>query len=768
MHLPDMITDLAVMLLSAGVITILFKKLKQPLILGYILAGFLISPYFPMFFTAGDMDSIALWSEIGVIILMFHIGLEFNLHKLAEMGATALLSAIVKMAGVLLTGILLGTLLGLSSMNSIFLGVMLSISSTAVIQKSFEEAGVKNENYAQLVMGSLIIEDIVAIFMMVVLSTISVRQNVEGDQLITSLGLMICYLIVWLILGIWFLPAFLNKVMKFMNDEMLLILSLGLCFGMVLIANKLGFSAELGAFLSGSLLAGTIHAERVEHLSKGIKDMFVSIFFLSVGMKVDPEAIVSYAPTILLIVVVAVISKMIFSSLGMLLSGQTFGTAIKSGFSLAPIGEFSFIIASLGISLGVMAPYLYPIIVSAAVITTFLTPFLIKKSETVITALKKILPSSLLDRLADYTSSSQTEDAKDKDWNHYIKSYFSRTLIYGVLMLVTAIAGIRLLEPALHALLPGFGAKLATCIAIYLIIGMFVRPMLNPHNNTFTALWLKHKANHLPLLALNAIKLLLITGIAMIPLVLFFHLHPLLICIPVGVGALAMAKSHFMYTPYLRLETQFLRNLNERILDQAELEDGKQHSWLDRELHIISLIAPDDADFLNKPLKDLQWGKRFNVYVVKIRHKGKQTILPGPKATIHAGDKVFVIGELKAIENFYTLVKMTPTKKPRTLETFMKSGYPDPDNALAICAIRLNGTENFVNKPLHSGVIRDRWHCAVLGLQKNGYPIIMPDINTILHKGDLVWIMGSNANVGALMAEGAIAEAYEGAVEDTK
>ena len=263
MHLPDMITDLAVMLLTAGVITILFKKLKQPLILGYILAGFLISPYFPMFFTAGDMDSIALWSEIGVIILMFHIGLEFNLHKLAEMGATALLSAIVKMAGVLLTGILLGTLLGLSSMNSIFLGVMLSISSTAVIQKSFEEAGVKNENYAQLVMGSLIIEDIVAIFMMVVLSTISVRQNVEGDQLITSLGLMICYLIVWLILGIWFLPAFLNKVMKFMNDEMLLILSLGLCFGMVLIANKLGFSAELGAFLSGSLLAGTIHAERV-------------------------------------------------------------------------------------------------------------------------------------------------------------------------------------------------------------------------------------------------------------------------------------------------------------------------------------------------------------------------------------------------------------------------------------------------------------------------------------------------------------------------
>lgn len=768
MHLPDMIIDLAVMLLTAGVITILFKKLKQPLILGYILAGFLISPYFPMFFTANDVEAIALWSEIGVIILMFHIGLEFNLHKLAEMGATAVLSAIVKMSGVLLTGILLGTLLGFSSMNSIFLGVMLSISSTAVIQKSFEETGVKNENYAQLVMGSLIVEDIVAIFMMVVLSTISVRQNVEGEALITSLCLMICYLIVWLILGIYLLPAFLNKVMKLMTDEMLLILSLGLCFGMVLIANKLGFSAELGAFLAGSLLAGTIHAERVEHLSKGIKDMFVSIFFLSVGMKVDPDAIVSYAPTILLIVVVAIISKMIFSSLGMLLSGQALDTAIKSGFSLAPIGEFSFIIASLGISLGVMAEHLYPIIVSAAVITTFLTPFLIKKSNQVIKVLRKNLPASLLDKIDTYTSSSQTEDAKDKDWNIYIKRYFSRLIIYGVLMLVTVIAGIRLLEPVLQGLLPGFTAKLITCAGIYIVIGMFIRPMLNPHNNTFTALWLKRRANHLPLLALNAIKLLVITGIAMIPLMQFFHLHPLTICLPVGIGALAMAKTRFMCTPYLRLETQFLRNLNERILDQAELEGGKQQAWLDRELHIISLIAPESADFLGKSLKSLQWGKRFNVYVVKIRHKGKQTILPGAKTVIHPGDKVFVLGELKAIENFYTLVKMEPTKPPRTLEIFMNSGYPDPDNALAICAIKINGTESFANKPLLNGQIRNKWHCVVLGLQQDGYPIIIPNVNTVLRKGDLVWVMGSNNNVGALMAESCSEETVEEAMEDTK
>lgn len=768
MHLPHMITDLAVMLLTAGVITIIFKKIKQPLILGYILAGFLISPYFPMFFTASDVEAITLWSEIGVIILMFHIGLEFNLHKLAKMGATAILSAVIKMTGVLLTGILLGTIMGFSNMNSLFLGVMLSISSTAVIQKSFEEVGVKQEKYAQLVMGSLIIEDIVAIFMMVVLSTISVSQNVAGDELVSRLSMMICYLIVWLILGIYLLPAFLNKVIKLMNDEMLLIVSLGLCFGMVLVANKLGFSAELGSFLAGSLLAGTIHAERVEHLSKGIKDMFVSIFFLSVGMKVDPNAIVTYAPLILLIVVAAIISKLIFSTLGMLFSGQTLDTAVKSGFSLAPIGEFSFIIASLGVSLGVMDDFLYPIIVSAAVITTFLTPFLIRKSNRCVITLKNKLPNSWVDKLDKYTSVSQEDDDKDTDWNTYIKTFLSRTSIYSVLMLVTSVAGIRLLYPALNDMTTVFTAKVISCVMIYLVVGLFIRPMMNPHNNTFTALWLKKRANHLPLLALTSIKLIVIVAICMLPLIRFFHLHPTVIFVPVAAGALMTAKSHFLYTPYLRLETQFLRNLNERIIEREEADGCAQQAWLDEELHIISLIAPNDANFLGKSLKSLQWGKRFNVYVVKIRHKGKQTILPGAKATIHAGDKVYVIGNLKAIENFYTLVKMEPTRTPRTLKEFMDSGYPDPNNAIAICPIKISGSESYANKPLMSGNIRNKWHCVVLGLQQNGYPIIMPSISTVLRKGDLVWVMGSNNNVGALLAESTSEECVECAMADTK
>ena len=768
MHLPHMITDLAVMLLTAGFVTILFKKINQPLILGYILAGFLISPYFPMFFNVEDIASIDLWSEIGVIVLMFYIGLEFNLLKLTQMGGTAVTSALVKILGVILTGMFAGHLLGLSTFNCIFLGCMLSISSTAVIQKSFEEMGIKNEKYAQLVMGTLIIEDILAIFILITLSTISVSQNVSGSELVLSLMMMLCYLVVWLLLGVYTLPAFLNRVIGLMTDEMLLILSLGVCFGMVLIANFLGFSAELGAFLAGSLLAGTIHAERIEHITKGVKDMFVSIFFLSVGMMVDPSAIVAYAPMIILITVVAVIANLIFATLGMLLSGQTMDTSIKSGFALSPIGEFSFIIATLGVSLGVMDEYLYPIIVSVAVITTFLAPFLIKNSDKSVDLLQKKLPESLTTKINQYTSSDQTEDATDQDWNAYIRRYISRIGIYGIIMLVAAISGIKWLNPFLLDTMGELPAELLTTTGIFLIIAIFIRPMMDPHNNHYTSLWLKKKSNHLPLLVMTFLKLALVSAIAMIPLYVFFDLPLWILLIICMIYVLIMAKSEFFSVPYLRLETRFLRNLNERIIENANKDGNTQHAWLNEELHIISMIAAEDADYLGVPLASLQWGKRFNVYVVKIRHGAKQTILPGPKTVIHPHDKVYVLGDLKAIENFYRLVKMDPPKPPRTLKEFMDSGYPDPDNSLAICAIHVTGTEAYVNKPLRSGIIRSKWHCVVLGLQKNGYPIIMPDINTVIHKDDLIWVMGSNTYVGALVAESSLQNVFEEAMENTK
>lgn len=752
MHTPNMITDLAIMLLTAGVITILFKKLKQPLILGYILAGFLTSPYFPLFFNVEDSEAIQLWSEIGVIILMFHVGLEFNLHKLAKLGETAIISAIIKMGGVMFTGYLLGIVMGFSSLSSIFLGGMLSISSTAVIQKSFEELGIKKEKYSQLVMGTLVIEDIVGIFMLVVLSTISVGKNVEGRELIISLALMVCYLVVWLILGIYLLPTFLNRVINLMNDEMLTILSLGLCFGMVLIANLLGFSSELGAFLAGSLLAGTKHVEHVEHITKGIKDMFVAVFFLSVGMMVDPQIILDYAPIIAIITVAAVAAKLVFATLGMLLSGQTLHTAVKSGFSLAPIGEFSFIIATLGINLEVMEPHLYPIIVTAAVITTFLTPFLIKKSEEIASWLDRILPENIRKKLNQYTSNDQVDDSADSDWNAYIRLWVSRITVYGMIMLVTVTTGINLLEPFLEEFLPLNLAKAVDCAVVYFIMAIFIKPMLNFHNTLFTSLWLKKKSNRVPLIVFVAVKVFVIAAIASILLISLYHIKIHFLFILIVLAVLMAARSNFMSASYLRLETRFLQNLNERIIEK-ERKQGNNQSWLDEELRIISLIAPPDADFLGKSLKDLQWGRIFNVYVVKIRHNGKHLILPSEKTTISAGDKVFVVGDPKSIENFYYLIGIEPTRMPRTLKTFMASDYPDINNALAFCAVKLSGSDPFSGKALRNSRMKEKWHCMVLGLQQHGYPITMPDPNIVVGKDDILWVMGSNNHVGRLVSE---------------
>ena len=752
MHIPVLISDLAVMLITAGLITILFKKIKQPLVLGYILAGFLISSYFPFFPTVVDTDSITTWSEIGIIFLMFHLGLEFNLHKLARVGSTAIITAIVEVIGILAVGFLAGRLLGFGVMDSVFLGGMLSMSSTTIIIKAFDELQLRGKKFTELVFGTLVIEDIVGIFMMVILSTISVSKNVTGGQVAGSLSLMILYLIIWLILGIYFLPTFLNRTIKLMNDEMLLIVSLGVCFGMVILANALGFSSALGAFLSGSLLAGTVHVERIEHLTKGVKDLFGAVFFLSVGMLVNPQTLVEYATPIIVITAVTIFGKLIFSSLGMLLSGQTLDNALRCGFSLAQIGEFAFIIASLGMSLGVTGDYLYPIVVSVSVITTFTTPFCIKTAPKFISVIEKHLPDSLVAKLNKYTSEDQAEKEKDNDWYLYIKKYFRRVVVFGGLMLVIAIFGIHVAEPALSGYMGKTAADTITCVLIYVFMAPFVGPMMNLHNNLFTSLWLKRKSFRLPLIVLNLIKVAIAVSIAMIPLAVLFNVKAIwLFFIIVGIMVI-LGRSDGMTGWYLQLETRFLRNFNERIIKREEAL-GMKETWLDNKLHIISFFAPKEGEFLGTPLRELDWGYRYNVYVVKIQRGTHTYILPKENVSIQAGDKVYVVGEEMAIMNFYKIIDSEPCKRMRTVRQFMDSGYPDVDKALAICAVKITGQEDFAGKSIKNGNVRSHWNCMILGLQRKGLTVIMPNASMKISKGDIMWVMGSNNNVGRLASE---------------
>ena len=746
MHLPELISDLAIMLLTAGVVTVIFKKIKQPLVLGYIVAGFLIGPYMPLFFTVADSASISTWSEIGVIVLMFGLGLEFNLHKLAQVGGTAIITALTEVGGMLLIGFGVGQLLGWGIMDSVFLGGMLSMSSTTIIIKAFDELGVRNQGFAQLVFGTLVIEDIAGIFMMIILSTLSVSQSISGGALAMKLALLVLYLALWLILGIYLLPTLMNKATPLMNDETLLVSSLGICFGMVLLANALGFSSALGAFMAGSLLAGTVHAERVEHLTSGVKDLFGSVFFLSVGMMLDPAMIVKYIVPILIITLVTLVGKLIFSSLGVLLSGQTLKNAVHCGCSLAQIGEFAFIIASLGLSLGVIADYIYPIIVSVSIITTLTTPSFIKGSDKLYERLEKVLPSRLTEKLARYTDEEQSSKEKNGDWSAYLGRYVKVTAFYGVVMLGIALIGSLVLLPLLGKLgLEPWLEKLICLAVVYIGMAIFIRPMLDMKSPQFTTLWVKNRNFRLPLMALTAIRVLIIVIIAFIPANTVTGVGGLWLLPLILAAVLLIYRSGWFASAYLSVEARFLANFNERQLQRLGSDDAVE--WLDQRLHVLSFQYEQHGG----TLKELGWGKRFGVNVIKIVRGKRHINIPSGDAALHSGDTVYILGEPAELRNLCLDLGIAEPAELPTLREFIAAEDSDPD-ALYSYAISVDKGSELAGKTVRGSGIRDNYDCMVLGLQRSRLPIAQPDVNMQIQNGDLVWVLGAKVMAGKLLA----------------
>ena len=752
MHIPVLITDLAVMMLTAGIIAIIFKKIKQPLVLGYILAGFLMSRYFPWFTDISDTESIETWSEIGIIFLMFHLGLEFNLHKLSEVGSTAFITCIADVTGMMVVGYFTGQALGFTGMDSLVLGGMLAMSSTMVIIKVFDEKNIK-DSYAGGVFGTLVIQDIVGIFMMVILSTVSVSKNISGIEVAGKLGLMLIYLAVWLVLGIYLLPTFLDKTIKYMNDEMLMVLSIGICLGMVLLANWLGFSSALGAFLSGSLLAGTTHVERIEHLTKGIKDLFGAVFFVSVGMMVDPKMIVKYIVPIIVIFIVTIVFKIVFNALGMIISGQSLSNSVKSGFALAQIGEFAFIIANLGKSLGVVDDFLYPIAVAVSVITIFTTPICIGAADPFVNWLEKVLPKKVLLKL-DSIKAEEGENDKDSDWSAFIKKYMIRVIVFGGMMFVGSTVAIEFVQPLFEETVGGLPSKLITTALIYFIVLIFARPLLNPHSDLFTALWFKRKTNRIPLIVLTSAKYLIILVSAVSPIRAFFKVGTVWLALLTAALLLFIIRKGIGTSWYLKIQTRFLQNFNERMIKKEESEGGKQE-WLDENLFIISVYVPETSDLIGKTLEKAEWGKKFNCYVVKIKKANgwKKIALPDKDCRIEAGDKLYIIGEKIALENFYLRTGFEKRREIRTLKEFMASGYDDVDSALSFCPIKLRGDESFCGKTIKQSSLRKTYKTAIIGMQKNGLPILMPDPDLTLQKGDILWVIGTNNNLGKIIIE---------------
>jgi CPA2 family monovalent cation:H+ antiporter-2 len=701
-----------------------------------------------------------------VIIILFHIGLEFDFNKLKEVGSTAIVSALVKMGGVLGVGYAFGLILGMTKMDSIFLGAMLSISSTVVIQKCFSEMGLEKEKYAGLVMGSLVMEDVIAVFMMVVLTTISGSSDGGGSPV--QMLLMITYLILWLILGIFFLPTILDRTMGLMSDETLTLLSIGFCFLMALLANWLGFSMELGAFVAGSLFAGTRHAHKVERVTAGIKDMFGAVFFLSVGLMVDPTIIIQRWTTIIPIAILAVIAKQIFATIGMMLSGQDIETSMKGGVALAPIGEFSFIIASLGISLGVMDRYLYPVIVAASIITIIATPVLIKQSDKAIGFITSKMPEKFRRRLDDYTSEDRVEEEGSSDWKELIKEFFFSIIVYGSIMLVLTLFNIVYVQPALEGLIGAKASKAIVITLIYVMITLFAVPYMRRRSVSFTNLWMERLSNRPPLVVMTIVKILLLEFIAVMPLLSFYNIGNILIVLLVPLSILYVSRTDLIATYYLQLETRFLANLNQKTMEERGGERDKS-LWLDEDYNIFSWVIPEGAPYANTSIKDLHWGRQNSVYVVKVKKGDRRIPMPPSRTVLQEGDRVHAIGEKKYLRAFIRQHDIEDPQEFRTLREFLEAGYDDEENALECTAIKVRGTESYVGKPIRRSGINHHGHCLILGIERDGYATKLPDSNMMIEEGDILWLVGTNRSLRAVVShsvgEAGIHEKEEAAAE---
>ena len=747
--MPALITDLAVMLLTAGVVTIIFRRFKLPVVLGYILAGFLVGHYMPYFYTVSDSASIETWSEIGIIILMFGLGLEFNIHKLVSVGGTAVITALTEVLGMLLIGYLVGQMMDWGIMDSIFLGGMLSMSSTTIIIKAFDELDVRKEGFAQLVFGTLVIEDIAGIFMMIILSTVSASKNISGLALAKNLAELVLYLALWLILGIYILPTVLRKANDFMNDETLLIGSLGFCFLMVLLAEYLGFSSALGAFLAGSLVAGTVHAERVEHLTSGIKDLFGSIFFLSVGMLVDPHMIVRYWAPICILTVVTIVGKLLVSSLGVLLSGQSLKTAIHCGSSLAQIGEFAFIIASLGMSLGVIADYIYPIIVTVSVITTLTTPFFIKNADRLYAGISRLLPEKVSRKLERYTAEEHAPREPDSDWVVYFRRFARVTVLYGVLMFGATMIGQFVVFPALQAVLPAMWMARAGAVAFCILgIALFIRPMLDLHSTAYTTLWVKNRGNRMPLVALTVMRFLIIVLITFVPIQAILGVGEWILLLAVIAALILIERSGWMSSAYISAEARFIANYNERNLQR---KDDSETEWLDEKLFVQSLTA--DHAVAGKSLKQLSWGRMFNVNVIQITRGRRVRTMPSGNMELREGDRLVLLGTADDLRSLRISLGLTGDEDLPTLREYIAL-QPEGGSGIYTYAINVQKDSELQGKTIRSSGLREKYDCMVLGLQRQRLPILEPDINMSIQTDDVVWILGTRHMAEKLLANG--------------
>lgn len=743
--LPTLIADLALILICAGIMTLLFKKLKQPLVLGYVVAGFLASPHMPFTPSVMDAANIKTWADIGVIFLLFALGLEFSFKKIVKVGGTAVIAACTVIFCMIMLGIVVGMGFGWHRMDCIFLGGMIAMSSTTIIYKAFDDLGLRKKQFTGLVLSILILEDILAIVLMVMLSTMSVSNNFEGKEMLWSVGKLLFFLILWFVVGIYVIPEFLKQCRKLMNEETLLIVSLALCFGMVVIAAHTGFSAAFGAFIMGSILAETVEAESIDRLVKPVKDLFGAIFFVSVGMMVDPAMIVEYAVPILIITLTVILGQSFFGTFGVILAGQPLKTAMQCGFSLTQIGEFAFIIASLGVSLHVTSNFLYPIVVAVSVITTFLTPYMIRLADPASNFVDRHLPVSWRRMLMRYTSGSQTVNHESL-WRKLLFALARILVVYSIVSISVILLSFRFVVPFFRESLPGVWGLLAGAMFTILCISPFLRAIMVKKNHSveFMTLWNDNHVNRGPLVSTIVLRVVIS---ALFVTFVIARLFKASVGVMFGVALLLvilMILSRRLKKQSILIERKFFQNLRSRDRRAEYLGEKKPEyagSLLSRDLHLADFEIPGESAWAGKTLLELNLGKKYGVHIASILRGKRRINIPGGAVRLFPMDKIQVIGTDEQLNLFgeeMTRVSSMDADVIEKSEMLLKQFVIDADSM-------------FLGKTIRESGIRDKYHCLIAGVERGNAELMTPDVNAPFEEGDVVWVVGEKEDVYQLV-----------------
>ncbi len=750
--IPVLISDLAVILICAGLVTLLFKWLKQPVVLGYIVAGILSGPVCKYTPTVMDSGSIETWSEIGVIFLLFTLGLDFSFKKLVKVGGTAVIAAITVVLGMMFVGYATGLALGWGSMNSLFLGGMLSMSSTTIIYKAFDDMGLRNQKFSGVVLGILVVEDLFAVLMMVLLSTLAVSKHVEGAEMLNSVMRLGLFLVFCFIVGIYLVPSLLHLCRKYLNDETLLVVSLGLCLTMVMIAVFAGFSSALGAFIMGSLLAETVEAERIERLVKPVKDLFGAVFFVSVGMMIDPQMLWEYKLPILLLTLIVMVGQITFGTFGVFLSGQPMKVAVQSGFSLAQIGEFAFILAALGQSLKVTDQFLYPIVVAVSVITTFFTPYMIRFSEPAYNWLNERTPLRVRRILMHYSSGSTTIRQKSA-WNKLLKALAGIVGVYASVTFVLIFVWLQYVSPLITNNIHGWWGNILSLAIILALISPLLRAIMMKKNRSveFRQLWHDRKINRGPLISLVLLRIILCVILVMIPVVRLLNTAVGYMWVFAALTVIAIIFSKKLKKHSILMERHFLSNLTAREMDAAKHSTIRQsfaNHILERDLHLADFEVRQNSPSVGKRLRDLDFRKICNVNVVTIVRGDCRINIPGGDERLYPFDKIVVVGADSDLEHFRTYIE-------EKYEDYQKQ-VRETAGAVSIEQFQVTADSPLVGHSIQESGIRERAECLVIGIERGNCSLKNPNPTTCFEEGDLVWIVGERKNM-LLLSEGKIA-----------